>query len=260
MSSMHVHAVDDAGEEQTARTWLPAKHVSTMHIYARAGVGVGIAEAELLRASTYMSNIPVVLALFVTFGKLETGAAVLCSPPHQHHRRCHHLSGSPQGEGGQETCFPQVEAPIPATVGVQGLVQLLLQHWGQVQDASWVQSQAASSKEQVSYWRLPWERGKLQSTQANDWTQLALGKLGCVPPEGRHLSGHTTRKGACTCARAVGNAVEICCFLGGWSQLSSAIHSDIDPTTVPDEHTAEVLRLEHPEVASTIARHMAACG
>ena len=94
----------------------------------------------------------------------------------------------------------------------------------------------ADSERQGSYWRLPWEQGKLRSAQANDWVQLALGKLGCVPPEGGHFSGHSTRKGACTCARAVGAALERCCFLGGWSQLSSAIHSYIDPTAVPDEH------------------------
>eukprot|EP00854_Cymbomonas_tetramitiformis_P002522 gene2521-biopygen2451 len=36
--------------------------------------------------------------------------------------------------------------------------------------------------------------------------------------------------------RAVGTLLEKCCFLGGWSQLSSAIHPYIDPTAVTDEH------------------------
>ncbi|KAK3269314.1 hypothetical protein CYMTET_22236 [Cymbomonas tetramitiformis] len=49
-------------------------------------------------------------------------------------------------------------------------------------------------------------------------------------------TGSRTRKGARTCARVVGTELEKCCFLGGWSQLSSAIHSHIDPTVVPDEH------------------------
>ncbi|KAK3234327.1 hypothetical protein CYMTET_55428 [Cymbomonas tetramitiformis] len=53
----------------------------------------------------------------------------------------------------------------------------------------------------------------------------AAGLRHAVPPEGRHFSGHYTRKGACTCARAVGALLEKCCFLGGWSQLSVAIHA-----------------------------------
>ncbi|KAK3273358.1 hypothetical protein CYMTET_18396 [Cymbomonas tetramitiformis] len=41
--------------------------------------------------------------------------------------------------------------------------------------------------------------------------------------------------GSCsTGGRAVGAALEKCCSLGGWSQLSFAIHSYIDPATVPD--------------------------
>ncbi|KAK3287031.1 hypothetical protein CYMTET_5441 [Cymbomonas tetramitiformis] len=41
--------------------------------------------------------------------------------------------------------------------------------------------------------------------------------------------------------RAVGTALERCCFLGGWSQLSSAVHSYIDPTAAPDEHMERYL-------------------
>ncbi|KAK3257230.1 hypothetical protein CYMTET_33674 [Cymbomonas tetramitiformis] len=147
MSRLQVQAAEAAGEEQTVRTWLPARHVSAVH------------EHEL----------------------------------------------------GLEP----------------------------VQDASWGRRPVTGSEVQGGYWRLPWERGKLQPTQANGWVQLALGKLGCVPPEGGHFSGHSTRKGACTCARAVGAALEKCCFLGGWSQPSSAIHSYIDPAAVPDEHMEE---------------------
>ncbi|KAK3250852.1 hypothetical protein CYMTET_39788 [Cymbomonas tetramitiformis] len=123
---------------------------------------------------------------------------------------------------------------IPAA-RVKGLVKLL-QHWEQVRNALWAQSSAADAGEQGSDWRLPWELGKLYSAQANDWVQEALGKLGCAPPGGGDFFGHSTRKGACLCARTVGTAIDRCCFLGGWSQLSSAIHSYIDPTAVPDEH------------------------
>ncbi|KAK3235242.1 hypothetical protein CYMTET_11690 [Cymbomonas tetramitiformis] len=78
-------------------------------------------------------------------------------------------------------------------------------------------------------------RGAEEQEGANDWVQLALRELGCVPPEGDHFTGHSTRKGACTCTRAAGALLEKCFFMGGWSQLSSGIHSYTDPTAVPDE-------------------------
>ncbi|KAK3237127.1 hypothetical protein CYMTET_52793 [Cymbomonas tetramitiformis] len=63
----------------------------------------------------------------------------------------------------------------------------------------------------------------------------ALGSVGCVPPEGGHFSAHSTRKGATTCARAVGVVMEKVCFLGGWAQLSVAVQAYIHPTAVPDQ-------------------------
>ncbi|KAK3252441.1 hypothetical protein CYMTET_38263 [Cymbomonas tetramitiformis] len=186
---------------------------------------VGRAAKELLRACTY------VVFVFVTFGQPDTGVSM---------RREHisitgdDISVVLHKEKGKGHVRLRRRLTIPAA-GVAGLVQLL-QHWQQVRDVCWGQRPVTGSEVQGSYWRLPWEQGKLQSAQANGWVQLALGKLGCVPPEGGHFSGHSTRKGACTCARVVGAALEKCCFLGGWSQLSSAIHSYIDPAAVPDEH------------------------
>eukprot|EP00854_Cymbomonas_tetramitiformis_P033998 gene33998-biopygen36304 len=121
------------------------------------------------------------------------------------------------------------------TTEATGLMELS-QHWEQIRDALWVQGPEAGSRELCSYRRLLWERGKVQLAQVNDWVQMASGKLGCVPKEGGHFSGHSTRKGACTCAKAVGTALERCCFMGGGSQLPSAIHSYIDPKVVLDEH------------------------
>ncbi|KAK3273658.1 hypothetical protein CYMTET_18113 [Cymbomonas tetramitiformis] len=103
-----------------------------------------------------------------------------------------------------------------AADGVQGLVQLL-RHWEQVWDALWAQGSATDSGEQGSCWRLPWELGKLQLAQADDWVQLVVRKLRCAPPEGGHFSGHSTRKGAFVLVpgRWAGTALESCCFLGG---------------------------------------------
>ncbi|KAK3276674.1 hypothetical protein CYMTET_15272 [Cymbomonas tetramitiformis] len=225
MSRLQVQAAEAAGEEQTVRTWLPARHVSAVHEHGLGLEPVGRAATELLRACTY------VVFAFVTFGRPETGVSM---------RREHisitgdDISVVLHKEKGRGHVRLRRRLTIPAA-GVAGLVQLL-QRWQQVRDACWGQRPVTGSEVQGSYRRLPWEQGKLQSAQANGWVQLALGRLGCVPPEGGHFSGHSTRKGACTCARAVGAALEKCCFLGGWSQLSSAIHSYIDPTAVPDEH------------------------
>ncbi|KAK3273535.1 hypothetical protein CYMTET_18225 [Cymbomonas tetramitiformis] len=163
---------------------------------------VGRAAAELLRACTY------VVFAFVTFGRPETGVSM----------RREHISITGDDISvvlHKEKVWGHVRLrrrlTIPAA-GVAGLVQLL-QHWQQVRDACWGQRPVTGSEVQGNYWRLPWEQGKLQSAQANRWVQLALGKQG-----------------------AVGAALEKCCFLGGWSQLSSAVHSYIDPAAVPDEH------------------------
>ncbi|KAK3279511.1 hypothetical protein CYMTET_12606 [Cymbomonas tetramitiformis] len=42
--------------------------------------------------------------------------------------------------------------------------------------------QSAEGSTERSHWRLLWKRGRLKSAQANDWVQLALTQLGCVPP------------------------------------------------------------------------------
>ncbi|KAK3257847.1 hypothetical protein CYMTET_33079 [Cymbomonas tetramitiformis] len=118
----------------------------------------------------------------------------------------------------------------------EGLAHLQ-QHWEQATGALWQHERSEDkSGGRCSCWRSPWERGKLTSARASDWVQLALGKLGCVPPEGGRFKGHSNPKGAGTCARAADASLERVCFSGGWSQLSSAIHLHTDLTAVPDEH------------------------
>ncbi|KAK3242308.1 hypothetical protein CYMTET_47996 [Cymbomonas tetramitiformis] len=231
MSALQVQAAEAAGEEQTVRTWLPARHVSAVHEHGLGLEPVGRAATELLRACAY------VVFAFVTFGRPDTGL-----PMRREHISitCDEISVVLDREKGRGHVRLRRRLTIPAA-GVAGLVQLL-QHWEQMRDASWGQRPVTGSGVQCSYWRLPWERGKLQLAQANGWVQLALGKLGCVPSDGGHFSGHNTRMGACTCARAVGTALEKCFFLDGWSQLSSAIHSYINPTAVPDEHMEKYFR------------------
>ncbi|KAK3235573.1 hypothetical protein CYMTET_54228 [Cymbomonas tetramitiformis] len=111
---------------------------------------------------------------------------------------------------------PSGRLTIPAA-GVAGLVQLL-QHWQQVRDASWGQRPATGSDVHGSRLLEVAVGAGEAPVGVSKWlgVQLALGKLW-----------------------AVGAMLEKCCFLGGWSQLFSGIHSYIDPAVVPDEHMAK---------------------
>ncbi|KAK3234392.1 hypothetical protein CYMTET_55334 [Cymbomonas tetramitiformis] len=102
-----------------------------------------------------------------------------------------------------------------------------------------MQTEHISSTEEVLSVVLLKKKGRRHhqgATLANEWIQLALDSLGCLPPEGGHFSAHSTRKGAATGARAVGTVLERVCFFGGWSQTSSVVHRYIDPTAIPDEY------------------------
>ncbi|KAK3244184.1 hypothetical protein CYMTET_46197 [Cymbomonas tetramitiformis] len=160
MSALQVQAEEQAGADHTVRTWLPARHVSTVHAHALQLQPVGRPSSEFLRACTYL------VFAFVTFGRPDTGVAML----RQHISIAHEVvSVVLHKEKGRRHVRLKRRLTIPAA-GVPGLVQLL-QHWEHVRDA------------------------------------LAVGAL-----------------------------LERCCFLGGWSPLSSAIQSYIDPTATPDEH------------------------
>eukprot|EP00854_Cymbomonas_tetramitiformis_P034342 gene34342-biopygen26299 len=123
--------------------------------------------------------------------------------------------------------------------GVTGLREAL-ENWQVHRDLAWkssTSSRTPTDNVAGSYWRLPGERGAFEGASlANEWIQLALGLLGCIPPEGGHFTAHSTRKGAATTARAVGTMLERVCFFGGWAQNSSVVHRYIDPTAVPDEY------------------------
>eukprot|EP00854_Cymbomonas_tetramitiformis_P000969 gene969-biopygen822 len=218
MASLQVEIASTQDAEETVRTWLPTRHVTKVHAYGLAMRPTVRAAMELQRACTY------VVFAFVTFGRPNTGVSM---------QKSHIavtddvISVALHKEKGRGHVRLKRRLAIPAA-GVEGLVQLL-GHWQWARDSGPV-------TDREGYWRLPWEQGRLMTAQTNDWMQLALGTLRCLPPEGGHFSGHSTRKGACACARAVGALLEKCCFLGGWSQLSSAIHAYIDPTAGPDEH------------------------
>ncbi|KAK3288759.1 hypothetical protein CYMTET_3776 [Cymbomonas tetramitiformis] len=111
------------------------------------------------------------------------------------------------------------------------LLNELIEHWEFHRDTAWNTSEKTQPD---AYWLLPEDPKNFKASVANDWIGLALSELDCRPPEGGHFSAHSTRKGATTCARAVGVAMEKVCFLGGWSQFSSAVQHYIDPTALRD--------------------------
>ncbi|KAK3233169.1 hypothetical protein CYMTET_56518 [Cymbomonas tetramitiformis] len=111
------------------------------------------------------------------------------------------------------------------------LLKELIEHWEFHRDTAWNSSEKTQPD---AYWLLPEDPKNFKASVANDWIGLALSELDCRPPEGGHFSAHSTRKGATTCARAVGVTMEKVCFLGGWSQFSSAVQHYIDPTALRD--------------------------
>ncbi|KAK3252252.1 hypothetical protein CYMTET_38442 [Cymbomonas tetramitiformis] len=94
------------------------------------------------------------------------------------------------------------------------LLKELIEHWEFHRDTAWNNSEKTQPD---AYWLLPEDPKNFKASVANDWIGLALSELDCRPPEGGHFSAHNTRKGATTCARAVGVAMEKVCFFGGWS-------------------------------------------
>ena len=216
-------------EVLTERTYLPAQHVWAAQQAATTMKPTTLDELRLLRACVYT------VFAYVTFGRPDTGVAMqrehICSTEHV-------LSVVLLKEKGRRHHQVKRRLQIPWT-GVTGLREAL-ENWQVHRDLAWEQSTSSRTPtENVpgSYWKLPGERGPFEGASlANEWIQLALGWLGCIPPEGGHFTAHSTRKGAATAARAVGTMLERVCFFGGWAQTSSAVHRYIDPTAVPDEY------------------------
>ncbi|KAK3288430.1 hypothetical protein CYMTET_4087 [Cymbomonas tetramitiformis] len=205
---------------ETQRTWLPAAHVRRVHEAALKLNPRSPEEPQLLRAFTY------VVVAFVTFGRPDTGTSL--SRQHVH---CgdDEFSVVLLKEKGRRHHRVKRRLTIPWK-GV-ALLKELIEHWEFYRDTAW----GISAKSQPdAYWLLPEDPKNFKASVANDWIGLALSELDCRPPEGGHFSAHNTRKGATTWARAVGVTMEKVCFLGGWSQFSSAVQHYIDPTALRD--------------------------
>ncbi|KAK3283685.1 hypothetical protein CYMTET_8630 [Cymbomonas tetramitiformis] len=205
---------------ETQRTWLPAAHVRRVHEAALKFNPRSPEELQLLRALTY------VVVAFVTFGRPDTGTSLS-----RQHVQCgdDEFSVVLLKEKGRRHHRVKRRLTIPWK-GV-ALLKELIEHWEFYRDTAW----SISAKTQPDgYWLLPEDPRNFKASVANDWIGLALSELDCRPPEGGHFSAHSTRKGATTCARAVGVTMEKVCFLGGWSQFSSAVQHYIDPTALRD--------------------------
>ncbi|KAK3261773.1 hypothetical protein CYMTET_29333 [Cymbomonas tetramitiformis] len=205
---------------ETQRTWLPATHVRRVHEAALSLTPRSPEELQLLRAFAY------VVVAFVTFGRPDTGTSL--SRQHVH---CgdSEFSVVLLKEKGRRHQLVKRRLCIPWK-GV-ALLKELIEHWEFHRDTAWNSSKKTQPD---AYWLLPEDPKNFKASVANDWIGLALSELDCRPPEGGHFSAHSTRKGATTCARAVGVTMEKVCFLGGWSQFSSAVQHYIDPTALRD--------------------------
>ena len=227
MTAMQTEAEEEQGCSATERTWLPAAAVRRVHQAADEIVVDSRESLELLRSCVY------VVVAFVTFGRPQTGTAMLRESLL---RDSSGLSVVLQKEKGRNHTRTKRRLRIPVD-GVKGLHELL-ELWETARDDAWLNdapTRTSGTAGTASYWRLPWESGKhIKASEANVWIGNALQHVGRVPPEGGHYSAHSTRKGAATCARAVGVTMEKVCYFGGWSQLSSAVLAYIDPTAVVD--------------------------
>ncbi|KAK3278548.1 hypothetical protein CYMTET_13527 [Cymbomonas tetramitiformis] len=205
---------------ETQRTWLPAAHVRRVHEAALRLTPRSPEELRLLRAFAY------VVVAFVTFGRPDTGTSL--SRQHVH---CgdSEFSVVLLKEKGRRHHLVKRRLCIPWK-GV-ALLKELIEHWEFHRDTAWNSSEKTQPD---AYWLLPEDPKNFKASVANDWIGLALSELDCRPPEGGHFSAHSTRKGATTCARAVGVAMEKVCFFGGWSQFSSAVQHYINPTALRD--------------------------
>ncbi|KAK3279806.1 hypothetical protein CYMTET_12326 [Cymbomonas tetramitiformis] len=205
---------------ETQRTWLPAAHVRRVHEAALKLTPRSPEELRLLRAFAY------VVVAFVTFGRPDTGTSL--SRQHVH---CgdSEFSVVLLKEKGRRHHLVKRRLCIPWK-GV-ALLKELIEHWEFHRDTAWSRSE---NTQLDAYWLLPEDPKNFKASVANDWIGLALSELDCRPPEGGHFSAHNTRKGATTCARVVGVAMEKVCFFGGWSQFSSAVQHYIDPTALRD--------------------------
>ncbi|KAK3282718.1 hypothetical protein CYMTET_9560 [Cymbomonas tetramitiformis] len=205
---------------ETQRTWLPAAHVRRVHEATLKLTPRSPEELRLLRAFAY------VVVAFVTFGRPDTGTSL--SRQHVH---CgdSEFSVVLLKEKGRRHHLVKRRLCIPWK-GV-ALLKELIEHWEFHRDTAWNSSEKTQPD---AYWLLPEDPKNFKASVANDWIGLALSELDCRPPEGGHFSAHSTRKGATTCARAVGVAMEKVCFFGGWSQFSSAVQHYIDPTALRD--------------------------
>ncbi|KAK3280061.1 hypothetical protein CYMTET_12083 [Cymbomonas tetramitiformis] len=230
MARLQVAAAQEAGVTVTERTWLLAKHVRTVHEAALTLVPDSEEQLLWLRACTF------VVLSFLSFGRPDTGSSL------QQENVLTEYDGVTAvltRKKGRNHVSKKRQLSIPWW-GVE-LLEELLELWVRCRDGAGQRAKPGWTPPTGvpgSSWRLPGVRVSSAGSDtdlANAWLRLALSTVGCVPPEGGHFSAHSTRKGATTCTRTVGVAMEKVCFLGEWSQLPSAVQAYIHPTAVPDQ-------------------------
>lgn len=79
------------------------------------------------------------------------------------------------------------------------------------------------------------DKRKTRATHQTAWLKRACDHVGARPPAGyKDGTSHSLRKGAASSAYAINVTLTKIKHFGGWSDTSSAVHTYIDPTTLPD--------------------------
>ncbi|KAK3242772.1 hypothetical protein CYMTET_47546 [Cymbomonas tetramitiformis] len=171
MTAMQTAAAEQQNVTETVRTYLPASAVRCVH---KAALQLPLATEEqrkLFRACVY------VVVAFVTFGKPQTGTAMLRESLL---RDSNGLSIVLEKEKGKNHLLCKRRLCIPR----EGVAELheLLDRWEQTRDDDWLQAattSTAKAADTASYWRLPCDKKKqFKNVDANEWIACALGHVG----------------------------------------------------------------------------------
>lgn len=108
---------------------------------------------------------------------------------------------------------------------------------------------------QRNFWRLPSDTGEWTSSSkiCSQWLKEAIARLGRAPPPGFSWSSHSLRKGAASAANAIGVALHVICYHGGWSSKSGVVHDYIDHTVGANAAAAAFFSWLLPPISSSWA-------
>lgn len=115
--------------------------------------------------------------------------------------------------------------PVSAVPGVVAVFRAFM-----TRRATWAPNLPASRRHML--WLLPSD-GRWLASSVGDCLQRVLQWVGESPPPSFVWTSHSLRSGPATAANAINVVKTKICYIGGWSQLSQAVHAYIDETEQP---------------------------